>query len=308
MNLRQLAFFQQIAEFQSITRAANVLHIAQPALSRQMHMLEQDLGVLLFVRSDKGVRLTPAGEALYERAGSLLQQMRHIREEIGLYASEPKGSLRFGLPPSLFDLLTVPLVTEYSRRYPEVRLLINEGLSAAMHELVLTDKLDAAIVSDAEPLGLLVSRPLLTEQLYLVGPRQSGLDTVNLVPPRTLAERPMILTTAPNAMRLIVDRALEAEGRRIEPVLEANSSRILCELVSQGAGYTVLPYSAVFEAHRAGRLDVAPIAELSVTWTLVTARDRNLSLAGQRLRECIQDKVDAKIATGWWLGAHLPAA
>jgi LysR family transcriptional regulator, nitrogen assimilation regulatory protein len=109
VNLRQLSYFLQIAELQSFTRAASVLHVAQPSLSRQMQMLEHELGVLLFVRSDKGVKLTDAGVALQERASAVLQQVRQIRDEVGLQSKAPKGELSFGLPPSLCDLITVPL-------------------------------------------------------------------------------------------------------------------------------------------------------------------------------------------------------
>jgi LysR family nitrogen assimilation transcriptional regulator len=303
MNLRQLRYFQQIAELQSFTRAANVLHVAQPSLSRQIQMLEHELGVLLFVRSDKGVKLTEAGVALQERANAVLQQVRQIRDEIGLQSRAPKGELSFGLPPSLFDLLTVPLVCEFRQRYPDVQLLVTEGVSAVMHELVLTGKLDTAVVSDSEPLGMLRSWLLLREQLYLVGPKDGDLDSGKELPVSALADRPLILTSRPNAMRLIVERALAEGGHRIDPVLEANSARLLCELVAHGGGFTVLPFSAVCEALRAGALTVAPVKDLSVTWTLITSRERSLSLAGRKLREMISEVARRQIAAGLWLGA-----
>lgn len=302
MNLRQLSYFLQIAELRSFTRAASVLHVAQPSLSRQIQTLEHELGVLLFVRSDKGVKLTDAGVALQERASAVLQQVRQIRDEIGLQSKAPKGELSFGLPPSLFDLLTVPLVCEFRRRYPDVQMRVTEGVSAEMHELVLTGKLDTAVVSDSEPLGLLRNWLLLREQLYLVGPTDATLGSQKELPISALADRPLILTSRPNAMRLIVERALAESGHRVDPVVEANSSRLLCELVTHGGGFTVLPFSAVYEALRAGRLAVAPVANLSVTWTLITSRERSLSLAGRKLRELISEIARKQIADGVWRG------
>ena len=307
MNLRQLGYFVQIAELGSFTRAASVLHVSQPALSRQIQALEHELGVLLFVRSDKGVSLTEAGLALQERASAALQLVGQIRHEIGLQSKAPQGELSFGLPPSLFDMMTVPLACEYLRRYPGVQLQITEGVSAVMHEQVLTGKLDTAIVSDAEPLGMLRSQPLVRETLYLVGPKDAGLDIERVLPVAALAARALILTSRPNAMRMIVERALAAGNHRVVPVLEANSARLLCEMVAGGLGFTVLPFSAVAESARAGRVSLAPIEGLSVTWTLVTSRDRGLSLAGHKLRELLAELARRQIASGFWRGVELLA-
>jgi LysR family nitrogen assimilation transcriptional regulator len=302
MNLRQLGYFVEIAKLQSITRAADVLHVAQPSLSRHIQMLEHELGVLLLVRSDKGVTLTEAGSALLERASAVLQQVRQIRDELGLHAKAPHGELSFGVPPSLFDLLTVPLLAEFRVRYPEVRLQVIEGVSAVMHEMVLTGKLDTAIVSDAEPMGMMRSRDLFKEQLYLAGPPDADLDMGTQVPVASLAERPLILTSKPNAMRVIVESAIAQAGHRIQPTLESNSSRLLCELVSRGGGFTVLPFTAVYEAFRAGQLKIAPVTDLSVTWTLITSRERTLSLAGQKLRDMMSDVGRRHIKAGDWTG------
>lgn len=302
MNLRQLDYFVHIAELQSITRAANVLHVAQPSLSRQIHLLEHELGVMLLVRSDKGVTLTDAGSALLERATGVLQQVRQIRDELSLHTLEPYGELRFGIPPSLFDFLTVPLVMEFHARYPDVRLLVTEGVSALMHEMVLTGKLDTAIVSDAEPMGMMRTRALFTAQLYLVGPTDAGLDALLEIPVSSLADRPLILTSKPNALRVIVDNAIAQAGHRIQPIMEANTSRLLCEIVAHGAGFTVLPFTAFHKAYREGLLTIVPVKGLSVTWTLITSRERSLSLAGQKLREMISEVARRQIKAGVWPG------
>ena len=302
MNLRQLTYFLQIAELQSISRAASVLHVAQPSLSRQIQLLEHDLGVLLFLRSDKGVTLTEAGHALQERASTVLLQVRQIRDDIGVQSRTPMGELSFGLPPSMYRLLTVPLVCEFRQRYPEVQLLVTEGVSATMHEAVLTAKLDTAVVSDVEPLSMLRSQLLLREQLFLVGARDAGLDMATEVPVRELAERPLLLTSRPNAMRVIVERALAQHGHRVKPAVQTNSSRLLCELAAQGQGFSVLPYCAISAAFAAGRVSAAPVTDLTVTWTLVSSRERSQTLAGRKLRELIIEIARRQIAAGAWRG------
>ena len=302
MNLRQLTYFLQIAELQSISRAASVLHVAQPSLSRQIQLLEHELGVLLFLRSDKGVTLTEAGHALQERASTVLLQVRQIRDDIGVQSRTPMGELSFGLPPSMYRLLTVPLVCEFRQRYPEVQLMVTEGVSATMHEAVLTAKLDTAVVSDVEPLSMLRSQLLLREQLFLVGARDAGLDMATEMPVRELAERPLLLTSRPNAMRVIVERAMAEHGHRVKPAVQTNSSRLLCELAAQGQGFSVLPYCAISAAFAAGRVSAAPVTDLTVTWTLVSSRERSQTLAGRKLRELIIEIARRQIDAGAWRG------
>jgi LysR family nitrogen assimilation transcriptional regulator len=304
VNLRQLEYFKQIAESRSITRDAHQLRVSQPSLTRQMQQLEKDLGVLLFYRSDKGVTLTPAGQELLERAESVLAQVRKISGEVGKYATEPKGEFSFGVPPSLYDIVTSRLMADYIDLYPEVRLRIIEGLSGTLHEMVLTGRLDAALVSDVEPLDLLHSRALLREQLFLVGSNGSNLNISRAVKVESLGRRPMLLTSRPNAMRTIVDRHLAGLGRALTPKLETNSSRLLCDLVMRGKGFTVLPYSAIFSQHRAGQLSAAPIDGLTVCWTLVHVRERGIPLAGHRLRERLVEILSHHARQGGWLGAQ----
>lgn len=304
MNLRQLEYFKQIAELRSMTRAAHVLHITQPTLTRQIQQLEKELKVLLFIRSDKGVLLTPAGLELLQRADALLGQVRRIGEDISKYATEAKGDLSIGLPPSLFDLVTSRLVSEYALQYPQVRLRIAEGLSANLHEQVLTGKLDAAVVSDIEPMGLLSSRAMLVEQLYLVGSIHSQLDIKHEVTVQSLTSRTLLMTSAPNAIRTLVDRQLATLGLRVQPALETNSARLLCELVMRGVGFTVLPYSAISVAHRGGQLSAAPLQGLQVCWALVNAKERGFSLAGHKLRERLTEMLAHQSRQGWWLGAR----
>ena len=192
---------------------------------------------------------------------------------------------------------------EYRKRYPAVQLYVTEGVSATLHEAVLTGKLDAAVISDVEPLGMLRSRPLLREQLYLAGPKAAGLDADRPLEVGALADRPLILTRRPNALRLIVERALADAGHRMEPVIVADSTRLLCELVVHALGYTVLSFSAFAEAYRAGRLSIAPVKGLSVTWTQITSNERGVSLAGRKFGDLITELATRRIASGPWLGA-----
>jgi len=151
MDLKLLRNFLQIAELESFTKAAAVLHIAQPALSRQVGQLERELGTRLFIRNERGVRLTEAGALFRQRASGLIDDFQRLRHEVSLLADEPAGELTFGVPPSMHDTITLPLIRAYRERFPRVLLRVVEGLSVTLNEGVHTGKLDLAIVSANEP-------------------------------------------------------------------------------------------------------------------------------------------------------------
>ncbi|WP_143479115.1 LysR family transcriptional regulator, partial [Pseudomonas aeruginosa] len=146
MSPKQLSYFLRISELGSFSKAAAVLYIAQPALSRQIKHLEEELGVKLFERSDAGIYLTAAGRLLSDRAKALLTQIESVRNEISTMALRMQGNIALGVPPSFFGLVTTRLVEELRNQYPDVRLTVVEGISSTLHELLLGGQLDLAIV------------------------------------------------------------------------------------------------------------------------------------------------------------------
>ncbi len=305
MNVRQLHYFLQIAELKSFTRAAAVLHVAQPALSRSMRGLEQELGVQLFHRTDRGVQLTESGELLRSRAAKLVADFAQVRDEVAAQAVELRGELTFGVPPSMREMVTLPLVRAFRARHPGVLLRLNEGISTVLNELVHTGRLDVAVVSATEPLAALAHEPLLTEAMYLIGPRTAGLDPHQEVAIERLAEVPLVVTLRPNALRALVEEALARIGHPLEPVLEANATSVMLDVVAAGDGFTVLPYCAAHAGLAAGRCSAAPVAGLSVTWEIAYSKDRALSRAGHELRSMLREIARQAIDVGAWQRAQL---
>jgi LysR family nitrogen assimilation transcriptional regulator len=307
MTPRQLTYFLRIAELGSFTRAAAVLHVAQPALSRQIKQLEDDLGVHLFARSDAGIRLTEAGVLLAERARVLLQQFENVRIGVSALATSVQGKLHFGMPPSLFDLVTIPLIAGYSQQYPAVRLSVTEGISSTVYQLVLSGDLDVGIVSSSESMTGLAHRPLIKEPLFLAYPPGSEIHLLpdGSVGLEEVARQPLALTRSPNAIRVLLDEAMESNHQKIRLLLESNSTRLLVKAVANGMGCTVNPYSALYESHQAGMVNVSRIKSLNVIWTLIYLRERNLSVAGEKLAELITQIASTQVTSGRWLGAEV---
>ncbi|MBN8557847.1 MAG: LysR family transcriptional regulator, partial [Burkholderiales bacterium] len=151
MDLRQLEYFVRVAELGSFTRAALALDVAQPALSRQVRLLELELRQSLLTRHGRGAAPTEAGQVLLEHARGILHQVEHARDELARLRGALAGRVTLGLPPSVARALAVPLVQAFGQQLPEARLSITEALSASMQEQLASGRLDIAVLYNAQP-------------------------------------------------------------------------------------------------------------------------------------------------------------
>jgi LysR family nitrogen assimilation transcriptional regulator len=302
MNVRQLRFFLQIAELGSVTRAASFLHIAQPALSRQIRQLEEELGVTLFQRSDRGVALTDAGRLLRDRAIALLGHFERVRQEVRDEFNEPSGELTVAMPPSMFDLVTLPVMTLYRERYPNVLLRVIEGISGILNawSMVQLGRADLAIVTNIEPLATLDASPFVHEALCLIGPRDAGLDPDRPIELDEVARHPLMTPSRPNTLRLMIETALAERKLPLKLTLEGNTPHLLLGLVEEGAGFAALPFCSAYRHHRDGRVSLAPISGIEVSWTLIQAREQPLSTAGERMKSLLREIASRRITSGEW--------
>ena len=140
MDLRQLEYFVRVAELGSFTRAAQVLDVAQPALSRQVRLLEVELRQNLLLRNGRGVTTTEAGRLLLEHGRGILHQVERAREDLGRVGGSPSGRVAVGLPPTVARMMTVELTREFRRRLPHAALSISEGLSVSMQERLIAGR------------------------------------------------------------------------------------------------------------------------------------------------------------------------
>ncbi len=172
VDLKQLQYFVQVAELGSFTRAASVLRVAQPALSRQVRSLEVELRQSLFDRNGRGVTLTPAGARLLAHGRGILQQVERARLDLEDQRGAATGLLSVGLPPSVSRTLTAPLVEVFRARFPKATLSVVEGLSTYTLEWLTQGRIDCAVVYNATPAAAIDLLPVLQEPLFLVSARQ----------------------------------------------------------------------------------------------------------------------------------------
>ena len=247
MDLKQLEYFVRVAEMGSFTRASISLDIAQPALSRQVRLLEVELRQSLLARNGRGATPTEAGKLLLEHARGILHQVERAREELGRVRGALAGRVAIGLPPSLARVLTVPLTRAFRQQMPDAQLSISENLSAAMQESLLDGRLDIAVLYNAQPTAGIEIQPLLTEELLLVQKRPAGLaeDPPAPVTLQAVAGLPLVIPSRPNAIRMHVESEMAGIGCRPTVALEIDGVAAILDLVAEGMGNAILSRIAV---------------------------------------------------------------
>src|SRR5438105_13412592 len=168
MELRSLGYFVRIAELGSITRAAAHLRLAQPALTRHVQRLEEELGVALFTRANRGVRLTEAGQKLLENAERILREVERTGDEIRAQDAHPSGRIIFGITPTLCPVLVPELSADMRREYPRVELKVVHAGMVRLEEFLIDGRVDVALLSELSRSRLIVSTRLAQEEMVLV--------------------------------------------------------------------------------------------------------------------------------------------
>lgn len=298
MELKQLSYFLGVAESGSFSKAAVRLSIAQPILSRQVKLLETELGVELLYRNGRGVVLSEAGKLLEAYAQSVVKLVNQAQSEIGTLREEPRGRVAIAMPPSIDWMLTGPLVLRCRQAFPNILLHLAEGFSGHVAEWLSTGRIDIGIVYQAPRRPTLTTEPLLSDELILLGPVDDpaglGGDTV---PTARLAEIPMILPARPHGLRVLIDSELEKLGLAANLEFEVDAMPSTLSLVERGIGYTVLSEGAVTDLLSAGRIRRWSITDPTI-WRellLATSTQRPMSVATRLVARLIRDEVHAML-------------
>ncbi|EHR71397.1 transcriptional regulator [Burkholderiales bacterium JOSHI_001] len=299
MNLRQLEYFVHVAELGSFSKAALVLNIAQPALSRQVRALETDLRETLLLRNGRGVELTEAGRRLFAHGVDILQLVDQARSDMGSQRDEPAGRITIGLPPTVGRQLTLPLIDGFKHQWPRARLAIVEGLSSHIVEWITTGRVDLGLLYNPEAHPGLEITPLLQEPLCLVDARPKRRRPAQATGPATvpladLAGLPLVLPERAHAIRRLLETQAALAGLKLDTAWEVSSIPAIIDLVCAGYGHAVLTASAVQASGRSAELRVRPLVAPQLTTVLCLAASshkRSTPLAreaGALLRELVR--------------------
>jgi LysR family nitrogen assimilation transcriptional regulator len=310
MEFRELRYFAHVARAGSFTQAAGELNVAQPALSRQIRKLEEELGVDLLVRHGRGVRLTSAGSVLLERAEAITQMLRQTTEQVTENLESITGHVTLGVPPAAGLLLVPPLVRQFQARWPQVSLCIREGISSLLQEWLLERRLDVAVLYNPPPLEALDAQPVLHERMVIVGPSSDERGRPRGGPKgcrmSDLTDLPLILPSLPHNNRRVLEQAAMHHGVRLRIILEVDSVALTKAMVRDGFGYTMLTYGSVHDEVARGELSARFIERppLSSTLTIVRLREDRSSRLPRELSRTVREVLRTLVDQGTWRGGQ----
>jgi len=306
MDFRQLRAFLTVAETGNVTRAAEVLHVVQPAVTRQLQLLEDDIGAPLFERARHGMVLTEAGQALVGYAQRAMLELERARAEISGNANSVGGLVTLGALPSTCGVLSSPLVSAMREAHPGIRLRITTGYAGTLQQWVESGEVDVALIYGTARSPAIQTKALIEEALWIVAPPAVKLRKGKPVPLASLAGKPLILPSAPHGIRTLVDHACAVSNVELTLSVETNAMSVQKDLVLGGHGLTILPPIAVADDVRRKRLSAAPIDKPKITRTIELALPSNRVI--RRHVRCAVDVlvrcVKSAVKTGAWVEAR----
>lgn len=250
MRLRQLRYFVAVVRHGSMTAAARVLHVAQPALGTQIRLLEEELGVALLERHARGVTPTEAGRRLFAHAVDILERVERARREV---AATTDRRLSLGLTPSLVRLLGTVVLDLLERRAPRTRVHLHEAFSTVLARAVLAGVLDLALAYEVRADPLLWRRPLLEEEILLFC-APGVLPATDSLPLAEALRLPLVLPGPGDSVRLRLEALAAESGLPVRVVQEFDSIAALKAYVAAGHAVTFMPRGACLREIEAGTL------------------------------------------------------
>ncbi|EDP9824240.1 tricarballylate utilization LysR family transcriptional regulator TcuR [Salmonella enterica subsp. enterica] len=307
MELRQLRYFVRIIETGSMGSAAQDLDIGVSALSQQMSRLENELAIRLLQRTSRGVTPTNAGLAFYSQAQLAL---RHADDAI-LAAREARlsGHVSVGMAPSTASILGIPFIHAMQENYADVRLHVVESLSGNLERMINTRQIDLAVVFQKDKILRWSARPILEEQLFLLGSHAllAALPD-NPITPEQLAGIPLIMPSQGHGLRGRLDAVCQEHALNVEIVAEIDGLALLMRAVRDGLGATLQPGAAISHLDNdALRVIGVHNPVLSRPNFLVSLSDDELTPAGLAARVVLTKVMRQLVDAGEWPGATLYA-
>lgn len=269
MELRQLTALVTVAEVGSVTKAARLLHVVQPAVTRQIRTLEEELGVPLFERTRHGMVPTPAAELLIPRARRALQELERARAELRPESGAVTGIVTVGLLESVIDVLAQPLIDAVAQRHPGIELRLLTAYSGHLQQWLDSGEVDISLLYNLNDTPSLSVVPLLWERLWAVAPPEAGLTAGSPVPWERVLAQPLVLPVSGHGLRVLIDQARSAVPGQPRISIQTNSMSLQKKLVLAGHGWTVLPAAGVAADVAAGVLSGAPLTAPEVERSVV---------------------------------------
>jgi LysR family transcriptional regulator, nitrogen assimilation regulatory protein len=295
MQFRQLRYFVKIVDAGSFSRAASVVHVAQPALSQQIAELEERLGIMLLQRSARGVRPTAAGEILYKEASAILHQLDQLPSAIRPSSGEPEGTVSLGFVSSLAPKLVGGILEECRTSLPKVTIRMSDADSLGLESRIAAGSIDLAILYEDEFTTALTRMPLFRQKLYVISLEPVPGQT-NVISLRRTAEIPLVLPGRTNGRRVLIERIFADANLKPNITLEADSLSSEMWAVRNRIGCTILPVGDM--SHFGLSAFAKPLLiepPIHFTCSLVHSADFPLTNAGEAVRDFLLGFIERRV-------------
>lgn len=306
MDLKQLTAVVTVADVGSVTRAAELLHLVQPAVTRQIRNLEDELGVALFERTKRGMVLTENGVALVERAKRALGELERARAELQPDGTRLSGIVTVGVLGAVVDLLVEPLVDAIARQYPGIELRLATAYSGHLQQWLDRGDLDVSMIYNMTGSQSIRVRPLLQDRLWAIAPPDAALSPDAPVDLAEVLRQPFVMPIAgKHGLRVLLDQARVNLHVQPNVTVQANSMTLQKLLVSAGRGWSILPAPGVLRDLREGTMTAAPIKNPSIPRTigLAMSRARRSSPAADAVASVLVDVMRDTVERREWPSA-----
>ncbi|MBB3108218.1 LysR family transcriptional activator of glutamate synthase operon [Paenibacillus phyllosphaerae] len=247
MELRQLYYFVKVARKEHVTQAAEELHVAQSAVSRQIHQLEEELGAKLFLQKGRNLQLTPVGQLFLKRAEVILADLERAVMDVHEFLNPEKGEIRLGFPHSLGISLIPEVVAAFRKKHPNVKFRFKQGMYPSLIRDVVKGEVDLAFVSPfPEEHDHVSGQMVLTEELYAILPQNHRLAGEESIDLQELKDETFVLFSPGYSLRPIVWDACKEAGFTPNIGFEGEETDTIRGLVAAGMGVSLLPEMALY--------------------------------------------------------------
>ena len=304
MELRQLQYFLAVADSGSFSRASAVIGVAQPALSRHIRQLEEELGTNLFYRHGRGVQMTDEGQMFRTRVAPLVRELANAAADLATEGSAPAGAILLGMTPSLCGVIAPPLVKSFLEQFPQVRLNVIEGYSGYINEWLMGNRLDMAVINNARRSPYITMEPMLAVDLFYVSARGAGDEAEETVGFDEVLSQPLILPGRHHGLRRELEGAARRHGKPLDVSIEMEALSACLELVRSGLGPTVLPHGATRSIADDPGVLVRRVVdpEIQMQFRIAYSLERPTTVLMRHLARAIRIEVSRAVADGRMAG------
>ncbi|MGE4338485.1 MAG: LysR family transcriptional regulator [Pigmentiphaga sp.] len=309
IDIRELRTFVCIARVGSFSRAATELYVAQPALSRQIAKLEDELGQSLFVRYGRGIRLTDAGHRLLERAETILAYVEETREHVRSVEEGLSGQISVGFSPTVGNQIAGTVINNFRARMPGVSLRLREGLSHTQQEWLTDGRIDVGVIQNQPATESFDVLPIFSEPMVLVGPidsvsagRLTPLPDKSTLRIRDLSNVPLIMPGPPHTNRRLFEQLFAQHGCRLLVQYEVDSMTVCRNLVLDGFGYAIMTRTSILDELTRGDIRAVMIDNPSIRTVvcIATLREKRSSNLVKLAADVVKSSIHEVLKSGPW--------